>query len=711
MKIFPELARQCIGDMTLIFYKQDDVVSFTMVPSEMEEKIAEHRKLLKDTQPCKHLAEAANADFPAYIPDSMAQIKVAGDAYSDQFGGGNSLRNSETTKLFRLKELNHSVDGVEAVFEDPRGLRLVQTMKPSSDARCLIVETSVANHGSEAVVLEYFAAFSLGLLSPFQPDDGPEKYRVHRILSFWSAEACLESRSVEEWNLENSWQGIGVRNLRFGSNSSMPVKGFYPFCGFEDKKAGVVWGAEIAAFGPWQLELFRRHDFFSISGGIPDREQGGWTRILLPGETLRAPIALLSCVKGDVQTLLNRFHSYQCGGEPECEKDMPVVFNDWCTTWGHPSERNLMPIAERLEGTGIRHFVMDDGWFRASKEALCGIGTWNVSKENYPKGLKAFCDELRAKGFVPGVWFEFEVVTPDGLTKENEGLLMKFFGKTVMQGPRMFLDFRKKETFDFLMKKVVRMLKDNGIGYMKVDYNAPTASGCDGEDSPAENLRVHIEGVEAFFMKLKEELPDLVLEICSSGGHRFSPAWMHIASMGSFSDAHEGVEIPVLAAASSLLAPMRRNQIWAVLRKDDSPRRLIYSLCAGFLGRLCVSGDLNSLSKESASWAQKAIHFQRRLVELIRDGETRVHQERLSRSRMHPRGWQWFERTSETEKLVVVHTFKNAPDDLAVEVGPDWKIVAKFCEHPSDSRLSHDKIRIAEPGDFAGYAFLLEKKI
>ena len=66
----------------------------------------------------------------------------------------------------------------------------------------------------------------------------------------------------------------------------------------------------------------------------------------------------------------------------------------------------------------------------------------------------------------------------------------------------------------------------------------------------------------------------------------------------SFSDAHEEREIPVIAADLQNLILAQKSQIWAVLRKDDEPKRIAYSVCAGMYGVLCISGDVEGLSKD-----------------------------------------------------------------------------------------------------------------
>jgi alpha-galactosidase len=67
-----------------------------------------------------------------------------------------------------------------------------------------------------------------------------------------------------------------------------------------------------------------------------------------------------------------------------------------------------------------------------------------------------------------------------------------------------------------------------------VDYNDSIGFGCDGAESPGEALRGHLDGVQKFFRLLREALPELVIENCSSAGHRAEPSMMAITAMTSF---------------------------------------------------------------------------------------------------------------------------------------------------------------------------------
>ena len=269
---------------------------------------------------------------------------------------------------------------------------------------------------------------------------------------------------------------------------------------------------------------------------------------------------------------------------------------------------------------------------------------------------------------------------------------------------RRFWDFRDPFTFDYLTEKVIRLLRDNGFGYLKVDYNETIGLGVDGAESPGEGLRQHLEGVQKFFRTLREELPGLVIENCSSGGHRLEPSMMALCSMGSFSDAHETREIPIIAANLQRLILPRQSQVWAVLRKAGTAQRLAYLLAATFLGRMCISGDLHDLRPDQWKLAVSAMELYRRVYPVIRDGHSIFHGD-VGESWRHPRGWQAVVRLSKDGRtaLLVAHSFaKPFPAEARIPLqGAGWKLVEAW---PATSGLAAElrvgQIRLKLRGEF-----------
>jgi alpha-galactosidase len=620
----------------------------------------------------------------AWALDSLVQLKCIEDIYGGSFSQGRTMRSGHSTAVLEFigQKVQKKNGGTSVIttLQHPSGLHCEHQLSWQGNVPVFSSRVSVRNPGKKPVTLEMLSSFSLGGMTPYAHDDAPNRLLVHRYRSTWSAEGRLDTQGMEDLQLERSWTGHGIACERFGQVGSMPVRGFFPFVALEDREAGVLWGAQLACPGSWQMEVFRKDDFVALSGGQADREFGHWFKTLKAGETYDTPVATIGCIKGDIDQLAQRLSSAQEGSLanlPKIENELPIVVNEWCTSWGNPTQENLLALAKRLQGTPAKYLVIDDGWAERPGGGIQQNGDWIINRKAFPDGLAATCQAIRDHGLIPGIWFEFEVCNPGSKAFSLTDHHLHRDGRVLQVGSRHYWDFRDPFTFDYLTKKLIHLLRDNGLGYLKVDYNETIGFGVDGAESPGEGLRQHLEGMQKFFRKMREELPDLVIENCSSGGHRLEPSMMGLCAMGSFSDAHETREIPIIAANLQRLILPRQSQVWAVLRKNDTAQRLAYSLAATFLGRMCLSGEVHDLSPAQWKLSVSAMELYRRVYPIIRDGHSTFHGE-TGKSWRHPQGWQAVLRTSKNGKraLLVAHTFgKGFPKSVQIPVAESgWKI-------------------------------------
>lgn len=54
--------------------------------------------------------------------------------------------------------------------------------------------------------------------------------------------------------------------------------------------------------------------------------------------------------------------------------------------------------------------------------------------------------------------------------------------------------------------------------------------------------------IERVIEMLKEKIPDIIIKNCASGENRNNPVMLGVSGVTTFSDAHECVEIPIIAA-------------------------------------------------------------------------------------------------------------------------------------------------------------------
>lgn len=710
------LAQYHLGDMTVEYLIDPATqgVGFRIYPTALEDQLVPHRKTI------------GQQNNPAFLIDSLVQFRLLGDP-TDEYIQGATMRNSATLASLRLERqwVENDADQTRIItrMASERGYAADHCLTWPTGAQAVQINTVFYNRSVQFLTLEMLSSFSVSGISPFARDDAPGRLFVHRFRSNWSAEGRHESRLAEELGLEPSWAHHGVRVERFGQVGSMPVRGFFPWAGVEDKTAGVMWGAHLSIPASWQMEFFRRDDFMCLSGGLADHEFGHWMKTIAPGEQFASPVAYVSTVQGDIDDLCARLVEMQLPAAlaaPDSEKDLPVICNEWCTSWGNPRHENLIAMADKLKGSGVKYLVIDAGWYKGDDGVwFLAQGDWKANPHLFPYGLAATAQAIRERGLIPGIWYEMEVVGEQSPRFEQDRQhFLHRDGYPITATGRHFWDFRDPWVIDYLSEKVIGQLRDSGLGYIKVDYNETIGMGCDSLSveneimSPGEGLRAHMEAVQDFFRKMRTDVPDLVIENCASGGHRLEPSFMGLTSMASFSDAHETPDIPVIAANLQRLILPRQSQIWAVLHPQDPMRRLIYLLTSGFLGRLCISGEIAELSEDQWMVVKEAIHIYAQVAHVIAEGKSRLFQQ-INPSWQHLQGAQAVMRIAKDEKsaLIVAHSFAAPlPEEIKLLLpGDGWNIAGRFPETTSAIELRKGGVLFSPANEWEGSILYLTR--
>ena len=672
------------GDMRVIWWLDEQRhMGMTMIPAGTEGMVRENRHAL----------------------EGLVQIHARGDQLPNGYGNGSTLAGTTATDRLRFVRQQREGDRVVTELADETGRTVFHTLRWQEGLEAVRVSARFENRTGKPVTLDLLSSLNLGGITPFSESDAHGTLVLHRAGSAWSAEGRLKSESVEEAMLERSWTGHAMRIVKFGQVGSMPVRGWFPFAALEDTAAGVTWAMQLACPSSWQMEIRRKDDRLNMMASLPDEDFGHWAKTVAPGESFETPEAYVTVGRGGVDRVSQRLLTAHRGNMPRPDAELPVLFNEYCTTWGDPSHENLSKIADCLQGHGVDFLVIDAGWYRREGVGWsdCG-GDWiPEEKQMFPRGLKATADMIRAHGMVPGLWFEPETCAKEAGVFRKEDWLLTRRGTVIDTDNRRFLDLRKEEVRAYLDERVIGLLKKCGFGYTKIDYNDCIGTGCDDPDSLGEGLRQHMQETLGFFRRLREEIPGLWIENCSSGGHRLEPSLMGMTDMASFSDAHECEEIPIIAAQLHRLILPAQSQIWAVLRARDSLRRINYSLVNTFLGVMCLSGDVAELSPEQWAKVDEGIAFFRAVSRIIRDGVSAFHGQ-VSASWRHPEGWQAVCRTAGEETLTVIHTFGGAfPKKITLPVQGDG-ILRVMCSENNRVALSGGMLSVELKAPFEAVA-------
>ena len=707
------LLSSSLGDMLIQYHLDEDskAVGFQMIPSRLVDDVVTPRTSLKGSPEVASLPQGWLGWTPGRTVQPLVQIKCVGDDYPDGFAQGRTMQNSGTTLSLahdsQVVDESNDITTITTKVVSPRGFSCEHILTWQGGDPFVEVHTVLHNDGGEPLVVEMISSFSLGGISPFHAADAPNRLFLHRLRSGWCAEGRLDTHSIESLGLERSWSGHSPLCERFGQVGSMPARGFFPFVAIEDRGAGVFWGAQLAWAGSWQMEVYRKDDALCLSGGLADFEFGHWMKRVEPGERFVSPTSILSVAHMDIDGFCQRLTAAQkrpISSLPAVEQELPVVCNDWLPTCGKTSEADLLRIADRIANTNVRYLVLDAGWYCAGDSNwLDSLGDWVPSPQKFPCSLKTTAQAIRDRGIIPGIWFEIETAGSKSRTcADNEHFLTRH-GVSICAGQRRFWDLREPAIVRRLAKTVLDLVETCGFGYLKVDYNETIGIGVDGAESLGEGLRQHIEGIYELFDTIRQRLPELVIEICSAGGHRLEPSMMARGSMGSVSDAFELRELPVIAGSLHRSILPQQALIWVVLRRSHDQQRLDYVLGAGFLGRMCPSGEIADLDKQQWNRVLSALDLYQRVHNIIRDGLSQRFGTAVTSLR-HVTGWQAVLRLlpDNSEGLVVIHTFAGfQPKVVHIRLPRgSWTIAAVFGDLPTDIQVSNGQLACHLEGEY-----------
>lgn len=637
--------------------------------------------------------------------EPLVQLHARGDQLPNGYGNGHTLATTPASDRMVLESQQQSGSTVETVLTDGTGRVVRHRVRWHEGTQALRVSTVFENTGTRPVVLDLLSSLNMGWLTPFTPGDASGALLLHRARSAWSAEGRLQTDPIERLHMERSWTGHALRVEKFGQLGSMPVRGWFPFAAVEDARADVCWAMQLACPSSWQMELRRRDDGLCMMASLPDEDYGHWCKTIQPGESFETPEAYLTVCQDGVDAASQRLLTLHRENWVGREKALPVLFNEYCTTWGDPCHSNMVHIADTIKGKGIDYLVMDAGWYAKDGTGWSDAGGDWIPNETtlFPEGIKATADYIKAAGMKPGIWFEAETCAGASDTFRREELLLRRNGTVIDTANRRFLDMRKEEVHAHLEERVVKLLRDKGFQYVKIDYNCCIGMGCDDADSLGEGLRQNMQGSLRFFRRMREAVPGLMIENCASGGHRLEPSLMAVSDMASFSDAHECEEIPIIAANLHRLILPGQSQIWAVLRASDSLRRLNYSLVNTFLGVMCLSGDVDGLSPAHWQKVEEGIGFFKAVRHIIRDGVSVFHGD-VSAAWRKPEGWQAVCRSLGNESLHVLHAFGGEhPTEVRLPANGK-RILRVMCSEENKVRLEDGMLVVELKAPFEAVA-------
>jgi alpha-galactosidase len=380
-------------------------------------------------------------------------------------------------------------------------------------------QLTLTNKGDHALQLE--SAPSLAWSLP------PGEYTLDYLYGTWGQERQLAS------------ERLGPGRRAFVNTTGRSTDGYSPWFALRNEALGVRYAAQLAYSGNWQM-FFERdterrtlpwkdHDLRVV---LAMRFDFGGAAPLQPGESFRLPAVAFTASAGDLDDLANQLHRYQRRyviARTPTNDPILTQFNSWYPILRNPTAANVKKYADVAADLGLEAFVIDSGWFSDRGTRTNPIfGDWEADPVAFPKGLRDVADYVHGKGMKFGVWVEIECASTDSrVVREHPDWVLRYNGTPISGSlTRVYLNFGKPEVRQWARAVVDRLVRNDGVDWLKFDYNVDVGEYFDppGPGRSGTVLYDHLRSYLEFLDKIRADYPNLVLENCSSGGLRFDLA-------------------------------------------------------------------------------------------------------------------------------------------------------------------------------------------
>ena len=536
---------------------------------------------------------------------------------------GHTVEENRQGKLLRITE-----------NDETTGLEIVSCFQMYFDTACIRMWKTARNGGTEELGLEWLSSFTYtGLL---QQDDFPNNYAEHIEFSAahnaWTAELQWQTKSLKDCGLNYYVDGEhkqpSSKRISITNNSSWSCSEYSPGGLMHNKRTGQTAGWQIEHNGAWHYEIgdIGNGDLIYLSLFGPEEYDNHCWVNLEPGKEFQTVPAAFVQINGDREKVFGELNRYRriIRRKSRDNDKLPVIFNDYMNClMGDPTTEIEKPLIEAAAEAGCEYFVIDCGWY-ADGYWWDGVGEWKPSQKRFPGGIEELIKKIRQKDMVPGLWLEIEVMginCPLAKKLPDNWFFMRH-GKRVVDIDRYHLDFRNPEVRAYADSVLDRLIKDYGVGYIKMDYNITTGIGTDVDsDSYGEGLLGHNRAYLDWLDRLFSRYPDLVIENCGSGGMRHDYAMLSRHSIQSLTDQTDYLRNGAIAAAGASAVTPEQCAVWSYPLEEGDKEEVIYNMVNAMLLRIHQSGYLNRLTPERLALVREGIEVYKSIRSLIPEAD------------------------------------------------------------------------------------------
>jgi len=475
----------------------------------------------------------------------------------------------------------------------------------------------VTNIGSENQTLEYLSSFYYLGIEKEGNGTSDNKMKVTIAHHGWQKEMSFHTYTFPELGMAQTQPTVYQRTsktIEFTNTGNWSTKEYLPMGYLENSSADTSLFWQIEHNGSWHTEIGDENNHFYLALSGPTEVQSHWFKVLKPGESFTSVPVAVGVADADFDNAMGRLTGYRrkIRRYNEDNEKLPVIFNDYMNClFGDPTTEKELPLIDAASEMGCEYYVIDAGWY-APGQWWDSVGEWQECRERFPGGIKEVTDYIRSKGMVPGVWLELEVmgINCEKARKAPDDWFFVRHGKRVFDRSRYQLDFRNPQVIEHVDEVIDRVVKEYGVGYIKMDYNIEPGIGTElYADSVGQGMLEHERAYLKWLDGVFERYPDLVIENCSSGGLRTDYAMLSRYSIQSTSDQEDYRNYATISANASAGLTPEQAAVWSYPQRDGDEEETIYNMVNTLLLRIHQSGHLAELSDVRKALVKEGIDY------------------------------------------------------------------------------------------------------
>jgi alpha-galactosidase len=477
--------------------------------------------------------------------------------------------------------------------------------------------SEVINGGKESHTLEYISSFYYNGIDKEGILKRDDKLSLKIPHNAWQREMFWQSYTLSELGLPQAQPDVEQRSskaINITNTGNWSTKEYLPMGYLENEETGssLFWQIEHNGSWHWEISDYNAHLYLALSG--PTEIQSHWSKELAPGDTFISVPVSVGVDSGNFDTAMGELTKYRriIRRPNKDNESLAIIFNDYMNClWADPTTEKELPLIDAAAEAGCEYFCIDAGWYSAGFW-WDNVGEWKESRERFPGGLKEVTDYIRSKGLIPGVWLELEVMginCPKADKVPDDWFFMRH-GKKVYDRSRYQLDFRNPEVRAHADEVIDRLIKDYGVGYIKMDYNIEPGIGTElHADSFGDGLLGHERAYLAWLDAIFQKYPDLIIENCSSGSLRIDYAMLSRHSIQSTSDQDDYKRYATIAANSPSGLTPEQSAIWSYPMTAGDKEEVVFNMVNAMLLRIHQSGHLVHLTEERKVLVKEALDY------------------------------------------------------------------------------------------------------